>query len=147
MNKSSDRYAMVRANLTSPSFNGRRLDVRAIPTGLHHSAQGWPRQRTTLGKRSKIISNPNGVESSRRRLMQPLQGCCRSLRRPRVARSSQPWAGRFESLQDSPRAARFKNLEHRTSNAEHRMKCARTRALRRSMLDVRCSMFPNFRHA
>ena len=84
-------------------IQGERIDARPIPTGLHHSAQGWPRQRTTLGQRSKIFSNPNGVEPSRRRLMQPFQGSCRLLRRPRVARSSQPWAERFESLQDSPR--------------------------------------------
>lgn len=99
---------------------------RTIPTGLYHSAQGWPRlcravaqrrrERTTLGKRSKIFSNPIGVELSRRGLMQPLQGSCRSLPQPRVARSSrlrfasarhaQPWADRFESLQDSPEVAR-----------------------------------------
>src|SRR5437899_9961470 len=80
------------------------FSVGAIPTGLHHSAQGWPRQRTTLGKRFKIFSNPNGVESSRRAcLMQPFQGCSCSSRLPRVARSSQPWAEGFESFQDSPR--------------------------------------------
>ena len=123
------------------------LDVGTIPTGLHQSAQGWPRQRTTLGKRFKTFSNPNGVESScRDRLIQPFQGCCRSLRRPRVARSSQPCAERFESLQDSPPAVHPKNIEHRTSNAEHRMD--RTSASN-STLDVECWMFdvPHFRHA
>src|ERR1041384_110108 len=82
------------------------FSVGTIPTGLHHSAQGWPRQRTTLGKRSKIFSNPNGVASfPRRALMQPLQGFSRLLRQPRVARSSQPWAERFESFQDSSELA------------------------------------------
>src|ERR1041385_761838 len=74
------------------------FSVGTTPTGLHHSAQGWPRQRTTLGKRSKIFSNPNGVVSfPRRALMQPLQGCCRL--------SRQPWAERFESFQDSSELA------------------------------------------
>ena len=74
----------------------------SIPTGLQPSAQGWPRQRTTLGNPSKIFFNPNGVASARRRWTQPLQGCSRLLPRPRVARPSQPWAECFESLQDSP---------------------------------------------
>jgi hypothetical protein len=77
------------------------LRIRSIPTGLHHSAQGWPRlcravaqrrrERTTLGQRSKIFSNPNGVASFPSRfagLLQPFQGSCRSLPQPRVARSS-----------------------------------------------------------
>jgi hypothetical protein len=34
--------------------------IPSIPTGLHPSAQGWPRQRTTLGQPSKIFFNPNG---------------------------------------------------------------------------------------
>ena len=61
------------------------LDVfSTIPTGLHPSAQGWPCQRTTLGKLTKLFFNPNGVAFSRRRL-------------------TEPWAERFESLPGSPR--------------------------------------------
>ncbi len=79
-----------------------------IPTGLRPSAQGWPRQRTTLGQPSRKIHNPNGVESSRcHQGMQPFQGCGHSSGKPRVARTSQPWAGRSESLQDSFRESRF----------------------------------------
>jgi len=77
--------------------------VGTIPTGLQPSAQGWPRQRTTLDQQPIIFFNPNGVASSRQQLTQPLQGCRRSLLKPRVARASQPWAECFESLQDSPR--------------------------------------------
>jgi hypothetical protein len=38
-----------------------------------------------------------------RALLQPFQGCWCAGVKPRVARSSQPWADRFESLQDSSR--------------------------------------------
>ena len=73
--------------------NGLTPAPTTIPTGLQHSAQGWPRQRTTLGQWLKKISNPNGVASVLlRRWMQPIQGCVASLQAPRVARPSQPWA-------------------------------------------------------
>jgi hypothetical protein len=110
--------------------------VPSIPTGLHPSAQGCPRQRTTLGQSSKLFSNPNGVASSRRRLMQPLQGCCHSFAQPKVARASQPWAECFEFLQDSP-GAKSKNIQLSTFNAQHRT----VRVLMpigRLMLNVEC---------
>ena len=70
--------------------------VTTIPTGLQHSAQGWPRQRTTLSQPSQIISNPNGVVSiSRHDGIQPFPGWNRLNVKPRVARSSQPWAKRY----------------------------------------------------
>ncbi len=47
------------------SARGSHLDAGTIPTGLHPSAQGWPRQRTTLGQPSIIFSDPNGVASTR----------------------------------------------------------------------------------
>jgi len=79
--------------------------VGTIPKGLRPSAQGWPRQRTTLGQRPETILNPNGVVPSFDPcLTQPLQGCGHSCHQPRVARSSQPWAEWSESLQDSFRA-------------------------------------------
>ncbi len=71
-----------------------RATVGAIPTGLHHSAQGWPRQRTTLGNRSKIIFNPNGVASAARANgFNPFRDLCKSpvaalYERRRVAISS-----------------------------------------------------------
>ena len=65
----------------------------SIPAGLCLSAQGWPRQRTTLGQPARRISNPNGVVAvGRADLQQPLQGCIGLVRPPRVARSAQPWA-------------------------------------------------------
>jgi hypothetical protein len=70
-----------------------------IPTGLDHSAQGWPRQRTTLGQRRTNFINPERVASNGHRkqsVIQPLQGCDLFNREPRVARSAQPWAERFD---------------------------------------------------
>jgi hypothetical protein len=66
---SNNQYPMVihHAPRTGCSMlNGEcwMISVPLIPTGLHHSAQGWPRQRTTLGQ-PKIFSNPNGVVSAR----------------------------------------------------------------------------------
>ena len=122
------------------------LPIPSIPTGLHPSAQGWPRQRTTLGQPSKIFSNPNGVASARRRLTQPLQGCSHLSPRPRVARASrlrfatarhaQPWVECFESLQDSPRDARKNFHRHPMFEGYSSIGC--------SMLNVGCWMFPNF---
>jgi len=78
-----------------------------IPTGLHHSAQGWTRQRTTLGQPSKKFVCPNGVASSCYfDWVQPFQGCRYSYSKPRVARASQPWAEWSESFQDSFHASR-----------------------------------------
>ena len=81
----------------------------------NHSAQGWPRQRTTLGKSSERFFNPIGVGSSRRgRLMQPFQGYCRSSLHPRVARSSQPWADLWQPfrLLQPARVARAVQIEN-----------------------------------
>lgn len=85
-----------------------------IPTGLNHSAQGWPCQRTTLGQRIKNVFNPNGVESSARGdLIQPFQGCVSSPCSPRVARSAQPWAERCNPV--GVGAARCRASLHRNS--------------------------------
>ena len=117
------------------------LTVGTIPTGLHHSAQGWPRQRTTLGKPSKIFFNPNGVASfPRGALMQPFQGSCRLLRQPRVARSAQPWAERFESLQDSLRALKiFSSSSFSSSSSIFSLSITRTRTTTRT---IRCVSAP-----
>ena len=52
-----------------------------------------------------------------RALLQPFQGCWCAGARPRVARSSQPWADRFESLQDSSRDL---NLQTEAATVEKR---------------------------
>jgi len=69
---------------TLSEIQAEQPDVVAIPTGLHHSAQSWPRQRTTLGKRSNIFSNPNGVVSfPRHALMQPFHLSRANRKQPR----------------------------------------------------------------
>lgn len=76
--------------MTRSSFNAER---NPIPTGLCHSAQGWARQRPTLGPAFSGIFNPNEVVSFlQHNLIQPLQGCALSARIPRVAHFSQPRA-------------------------------------------------------
>src|ERR1035441_1188115 len=37
-----------------------KIQPATIPTGLHHSAQGWPRQRTTLGLDSNYFQPQRG---------------------------------------------------------------------------------------
>jgi len=79
----------------------------SIPTGLHHSAQGCE-GRATLGHRPTNCIYPEGVESNsrcKRGMMQPLQGCESSESEPRVARSSQPWAERFNPFGITPPSA------------------------------------------
>jgi hypothetical protein len=49
-----------RCNLTVERFIS---PPQTIPTGLNHSAQGCRVREATLGKRFKIIFNPNGVAS------------------------------------------------------------------------------------
>jgi len=71
----------------------------SIPSGLHHSARGWPHRRTTLGRRIVIETNPERVKSrSDSIVIQPLQGCANfGLRVPKVApdKPVQPWAEGF----------------------------------------------------
>ena len=71
----------------------------AIPKGLNHSAQGWPILRGLPWVAAFELHNPERVEyQSLRKQIQPLQGCDSSMISPRVARSSQPWAGRFNPV-------------------------------------------------
>jgi len=71
---------------------------QTIPTGLNHSARGWPRQRTTPGNRTGNTTNPERVGSgSGPKVIQPLQGCGDfGLHLPKVAPryAVQPWADR-----------------------------------------------------
>ena len=68
-----------------------------IPTGLHHSAQGCRVREATLGERDLEIPQPQrGCVTPPRTDGHNPVGVEKSLRRvPRVARASQPWAGRF----------------------------------------------------
>jgi hypothetical protein len=63
------------------------------PTAFHPSAQGCRVREATLGRRSARIANPERVASSGERCAATPLGLRSNLnRRPRVARSSQPWA-------------------------------------------------------
>ncbi len=71
----------------------------SIPKGLHHSAQGCRACEATLGYGSgtcfnpeRVASDPGGDDAT------PLGLMDNSIRLPRVARSSQPWAERSNPL-------------------------------------------------
>jgi hypothetical protein len=75
----------------------KRAEARApIPTGLHHSAQGCRVREATLGNMPKYVPQPQRGCITPRRAdgCNPFRVVSISERFPRVARASQPWAGR-----------------------------------------------------
>ena len=65
---------------------------RRIPKGFRLKAQGCE-DRATLGKTTAEQQPQRGCGSARGDVAQPRWGCKTSRSPPRVARSSQPWAG------------------------------------------------------
>ena len=76
-----------------PSQPQVRAAFQPILKGLRPPAQGCE-TRATLGKGEDFLFNPNGVAfMDRAGVLQPRWGWKHSVGIPRVARSSQPWAG------------------------------------------------------
>ena len=79
--------------MREPQPRGRERQRRSIiqpRVGATQERLPWDCQKKHI--------NPNGVASSGARWMQPFQGWLRGGRVPRVARSSQPWAGRWNPV-------------------------------------------------
>ena len=75
-------------------MNGRAIETSkdSIPRGFFHSAQGCRTCEATLGHGSGLITNPDWVASNRLWDATLLELVNISIRSPRGARSSQPWA-------------------------------------------------------
>ena len=71
---------------------------KTIPKGLHQSAQGCRAREATLGHRAEISPNPERVAAKCTDDATPLGLVNVSIRLPRVARSSQPWAERWNPV-------------------------------------------------
>ena len=69
-----------------------RAGAVSIPTGLNHSAQGWPRSGLPWVTVQNNFQPQRGCIGGGRERIQPLQGCIPLFGKPRVARASQPWA-------------------------------------------------------
>ena len=77
-------YAVKR--MREPIRERQRRSILQPRVGATQERLPWDHRKTNI--------NPNGVASSGLRWMQPLQGWLGGVRVPRVARASQPWAGR-----------------------------------------------------
>jgi hypothetical protein len=73
-----------------PICERQRRSIFQPKVGARHERLPWDREKKS--------TNPNGVESPGARWMQPFQGWMRGGRVPRVARSSQPWAERWNPV-------------------------------------------------
>ncbi len=74
------------------------LQAASILKGLYRSAQGFRAREATLGHPSERSINPERVASQHRDDATPLGLMHISMRLPRVARSSQPWAERLNPV-------------------------------------------------
>ena len=73
-------------------FSKLRMSVPGIPTGFCHKAQGCE-ERATLGEDVDTRTTLNGLWPDRSKIGATPLGLVMFERIPRVARSSQPWAG------------------------------------------------------